>query len=112
MALSGMAMMLKSLGVDPDEIRGNVEQFMGYMKAAADKINANQAIIEAKLDRIEKLIDPPGETTVITENGEHTGVLLTTEKFPLEMIVDADINRAERMWASAIVSTPRKTGGQ
>ena len=110
MPVSGMAMMLKSLGVDPDEIRGNVEQFMAYMKAAADKINANQAIIEAKLrelqtqgtnlweqnntlrqhiDRIEKIIDPPGETVHITENGLGTGVLVTTEKFPQELIDDA-----------------------
>jgi hypothetical protein len=90
MPVSGMAMMLKSFAIDPDEIRGNVEQFMAYMKAAADKINANQAIIEAKLDRIEKLIDPPGETVHIKENGLGTGVLVTTEKFPQELIDEAN----------------------
>lgn len=105
MPVSGMAMMLKSFGIDPDEIRGNVEDFMTYMKAAADKINANQTIIEVKLtelqtqgtnlweqnntlrqhiDRIEKLIEQPGETIHIKENGLGTGVLVTTEKFPQE----------------------------
>lgn len=111
MPVSGMAMMLKSLGIDPDEIRGNVEQFMAYMKAAADKINANQAVIELKLrelqtqgtnlweqnntlrqhiDRIEKLIDLPGETVHIKENGLGTGILVTTEKFPQELIDEAN----------------------
>lgn len=90
-----MAMMLKSLGIDPDEIKGSIDQFMQTMKAAAEKINANQLSIEAKLDMIQAklnemqtIIDDPGHTTQIKANGEDTGILVTTERFPKEMLED------------------------
>jgi hypothetical protein len=90
-----MAMMLKSLGIDPDEIKGSIDQFMQTMKAAAEKINANQLSIEAKLDMIQAklnelqtIIDDPGHTAQIKANGEDTGILITTERFPKEMIDD------------------------
>ena len=90
MSDSGMAMMLKSFGFDTDGIKRDLEQFMGAMKNGVEKINANQAAIEAKLDHIVNLIQQPGETTAITVNGENTGVLLTTEKFPQEMLDDVN----------------------
>lgn len=89
MGESGMAMMLRSLGFDADGMKRNMEEFMGAMKAGVEKINANQATIEAKLDRIEKLVERPGTTTAIMEDGEPTGVLMTTEKFPNEILEDA-----------------------
>lgn len=81
--------MLRAFGFDPAEMRQNAEDFMVGVKTVMEKLEANQLRIEAKLDCIEKLIEHPGETTVITENGENTGVLLTTEKFPREMLEDA-----------------------
>lgn len=91
---SGMTMMLKSLGFDTDGMKRDLEQFMLAMKTGVEKINANQARIEAKLERIENLIEQPGKTTAIAdENGEHTGILLTTEKFPREMLEDAGMKQ-------------------
>jgi hypothetical protein len=91
MGESGMTMMLRSLGFDPDGMKRDIEQFMAAMKAAVEKVNANQASIEATLDRIEKLVEHPGATTaIVTESGEDAGVLLTTEKFPREMLEDAN----------------------
>jgi hypothetical protein len=102
MAASGMAMMLKSLGLDPDELKGNVEAFMSHMKDQAEKINQNQARLESKLDALENslgniahilaalslLVAPQASTTAILENGAHSGNLITSEKFPTEMIED------------------------
>jgi hypothetical protein len=108
MAASGMAMMLKSLGLDPDELKANVEAFMLHMKAQAEKINQNQARLEAMLATVEDqgttalsrledlqamvLIVAAGEsqgtTTAILENGRASGNLITSEKFPQEMIED------------------------
>lgn len=108
MAASGMAMMLKSLGLDPDELKANVEAFMLHMKAQAEKINQNQARLEAMLGYVEDqgttalsrledlqamvLILAAGEsqgtTTAILENGRASGNLITSEKFPQEMIED------------------------
>ena len=89
MALSGPAMLLKSLGLDPEEIQQNVESFKAAMAAAVAKIDANQARIEAKLDEI--LAGQKGETTAIVEDGKHTGVLMTTEKFPDAMLRDVGL---------------------
>ncbi len=90
MVQSGMSQMLKSLGFDTDALKKDIEQFMGAVKSGIETINANQARIEAKLDRIEKLVEHPGTTTSIaTEAGEESGVLLTTEKFPNEILEDA-----------------------
>lgn len=96
MSDSGMAMMLKSFGFDTDGIKRDLEQFMLAMKTGVEKINANQARIEEKLQRIENLIEHPGETTAIIENGENTGILLTTEKFPREMLEDAAMIEAKQ----------------
>ena len=96
MAVSGMAMMLKSLGLDPDELKASVEAFMSHMKDQADKINANQARLEANDARLEEKLDhvlsgitvapsEAGTTTPILENGKATGVIVTDEKFPQEM---------------------------
>jgi hypothetical protein len=93
MAESGMAMMVKSLigavGIDPEGLKRDIEQFMAMMKAGVDQLNANQARIDAKLDRIEKLVAQPGETVAVLDDlGNATGVLLTTEKFPDAMLED------------------------
>jgi hypothetical protein len=86
-----MASMLKALGLDPDELKGNVDSFILHMREQAATINANQARIEVKLDRILEGIRPTGSTTPILENGEPTGVYLTNEKFP-QVLID-DVNR-------------------
>ena len=91
---SGMEMMLKAMGLDPDELKSSVEGFMVHMKDQAAKINANQARIEVKLDEMRELVldvvGPRPSTTHILENGEPTGVLVTSEKFPQAMIDDVN----------------------
>ena len=90
MPVSGMQMMLRSLGLDPDELRANVEGFMGTMKAAVEKVEANQLRIEGQLQRIEGKLDQIGldplvfkeSTRPIYEDGRSTGVIITDEKFP------------------------------
>jgi hypothetical protein len=82
-----MTMMLRAMGIDPEGIKRDVQQFMDTVKTGVEKINANQARIESQLDRIEKLLDPPGETVSVNKpNGEATGVLLTTERFPAPLL--------------------------
>jgi hypothetical protein len=89
MAESGVTMMLRAMGVDPDGIKRDVQQFMESVKAMGDKLDANQQRIEAKLDRIQRELEHPGETVEINKpNGEATGVLLTTEKFPEQMVAE------------------------
>jgi hypothetical protein len=96
---SGMGMMLKSLGIDPDEIKASIEQFMLTMQSAAERIKENQSAIEtrmtamdAKLDRIAALIDQPGDTIHVQEDGRDTGILITSEKFPQAMLDDLKID--------------------
>lgn len=93
MAVNGMTTMMKAMGLDPDELKATVEQFMGGMKDQAAKINANQGRLETKLDVIlMKLaeLSPIVATRQILENGEATGVLITNERFPQEMIDDVN----------------------
>lgn len=103
MPTSGMAMMLKSLGIDPDEIRANVEQFMAGMKAAVEKVEANQLRIEGKLEDLQKqgadldeqnrtiiywlgLAIESGGTTRLKDNGKDLGIIEHSEKFPQDVI--------------------------
>jgi hypothetical protein len=117
---SGVEMLLNSLGIDPAEMRQNIEGFMLTMKTAAEKINANQSRLEAGQARIEEKLDAitnsqeqqgllfidmmdsvngiamkleqPGETTRLeTVDGRDAHVLLTTEKFPRDMLREAGI---------------------
>jgi hypothetical protein len=92
---SGMSMMLKSLGFDTEGVKRDLEQFMNAMKTGVEKINTNQVRIEEKLDRIERLVEHPGTTTAIERDGEPSGVLLTTEKFPREILEDAGMQFSE-----------------
>jgi hypothetical protein len=84
---------LKAMGIDPEELRANVDAFMTGMKAQAEKINANQARLEEKLDRIIFIVEellPQESTREIIEDGQHTGVLVTNERFPQAMIDDVN----------------------
>lgn len=108
-AETGTMRLIKSLigatGIDADKLEANVTGFMENVRGAVEKLEANQRIIETKLDRIQATIDRPpammfpplfegsatpaaldgssGDTVEIRKpNGEATGVLLTTEKFP------------------------------
>lgn len=102
MAVSGMAGLLKSMGVDADQIQTNIELFTAGMKAQAETINANQVRLEAQgarietklnqvLDRLDAM-DPGGDprTREVFENGKPTGVLITNEKFPQALIDDVN----------------------
>jgi hypothetical protein len=92
-AISGMAGLLKSMGVDTEELTATANQFMEGMKAQAQTINANQTRIETKLDAILELLNtsaPAPATRELLENGERTGVLITDEKFPQAMLDDAN----------------------
>jgi hypothetical protein len=105
MVMSGMAGMLKALGVDPDELKANVETFMVNMKAQAETINANQARLEAQGARIEGKLDavltrfdelsPASSTKEVLEDGKPTGVLITSERFPQAMIDDVNGGQAD-----------------
>jgi hypothetical protein len=96
MAVSGVALMMRSLGVDPEKLRESIEAFMATMTTAAATINANQKRIEENLGRIERQLaaievklSDPGETTELAgPDGRSSGVLLTTEKFPDAMLRD------------------------
>lgn len=96
---SGMTGMLKALGLDPDELKKNVETFMETMTAAAQQIKANQIAIETKLTaiegqlkRIQAELPEAGTTTSIkNDDGNDTGILVTTEKFPDELIRDVGL---------------------
>ncbi len=58
--MSGMAMMLKSLGLDPDEIKKQIGQFGALVVELRDTM----VRVEQKLDTIiadRKLIEPPKE---------------------------------------------------
>jgi hypothetical protein len=50
---SGMEMMMKSLGIDPNEIKASIESF----KKVAETVQVTQAAIDAKLSSIEGKID-------------------------------------------------------
>ena len=62
MAMSGAAMLLKSMGLDPEELQQSIEAFKSSMAGAVQKIDANQARIEAKLDEIIAALPAKGET--------------------------------------------------
>jgi hypothetical protein len=92
MAETGTMRLLKSLGLDTEGMQRDAQQFMQTIQLGVEKINANQERIESKLDRIEKILNQPGHTSEIrTASGEPTGVLVTTERFPQEMIDDAQV---------------------
>jgi hypothetical protein len=107
MAMSGMAGLLKALGVDSDQFQAHFETFTAGMRAQAETINANQLRIEAQGARIEVKIDAladrldsiaPAPTTVeVLENGEATGVLIHSEKFPQAMIDDVNQTPPEHL---------------
>jgi hypothetical protein len=95
---SGMQGLLKSMGFDPDAMKGQLEAFIANMQAAAAAISANQARLEAQGARIEAqgaailgrldLLAPAPRTVEVLEDGKPTGVLITDEKFPQAMIDD------------------------
>ena len=53
---SGMQMMLKSMGVDPEEIMSNVEKFKSVVVTAIDEVREAQKRLEAKQDQILALL--------------------------------------------------------
>ena len=97
---NGMAGLLKTMGLDPDELKANVEGFMAGMRDQAAKINGNQERLEAQGSRVESKLDaiilrldeaiPPGSTREILEDGAATGVLITSERFPQAMLDDVN----------------------
>jgi len=101
------AALLKRMGLDPEAYKAMIEEFLEGMRQAVAKINDNQQRIETmlkdlqtetnslshqvrgalgKLETIETKVHHGlglgGTTTAIYENGQHTGVLITDEKFP------------------------------
>lgn len=90
-----MASMMKSFGLDPEEIKANIDGFMLHMKAQGEKVEANQIRIEQKLDAHTELLailvdQKTGTSTAILENGVDTGTFVTSEKFPQRMIDDVN----------------------
>jgi len=45
MALNGMGMMMKSLGIDPDEMKASIDTFMGTVKSGIEEVRANQTAL-------------------------------------------------------------------
>ena len=66
---NGMAGMLKAMGLDPDELKTNVEGFMAGMRDQAAKINANQERLEAQGGRLETRLDAIAETLELPHDG-------------------------------------------
>jgi uncharacterized protein YjbJ (UPF0337 family) len=96
---TGMEMMLKGLGIDPDQVKANIEAFMGSIKesivkidAAQERIEGTQARIEGKIDTVISLL-PAKRTTqaILDDEGNPTGVLYTEEQFPDAMLADAGL---------------------
>lgn len=101
--LSGMGMLLKTLGVNPDEIRASIDSFMSGQKELLTRIAANQERLEASSARIEAklqfVIDQqvtpyphPSTTTELLSNGRPTGIVVSDEKFPQVVLDDAASN--------------------
>lgn len=73
--MTGPQMLLKSLGFDPDEIMGQLNEFRTavpmFARGLSDKVNAIEARlerIEAKQDEIIRLLHPP---VMIAAPAEH-----------------------------------------
>jgi hypothetical protein len=104
--MSGMAGLLKSIGVDTDQFQAHFETFTAGMRAQAETINANQlrieaqgARIEAKLDALADRLDsiaPAPSTVEVLEDDKPTGVLITSEKFPQAMLDDVAATKHEQ----------------
>jgi hypothetical protein len=90
-----MAMM----GVDPELMKKSIEDFMSGQRMLLERINENQNRLEAGMIRLESsvsslaqklssLLDPGTGNTVElrTAEGERTGVLETTERFPQRLV--------------------------
>ena len=104
MGSTGTAMMLKALGLDPEEIKANIEGFMQQMRDQAHTINGNQLRIETKLDAIDGTLRRlaisaaagglgavPKSTAELCDNqGDPTGVLVTNERFPQQLLEDVN----------------------
>lgn len=109
--VSGMGMMMKAMGVDPEEIKGSVTAFMETVKSSIEKIDANQKRIEDKLEKIvatqaihttaisiilDHLKDVRAERHVAVINepspkllamdGTDSGAIVSEEKFPQEVL--------------------------
>jgi len=52
MAATGMNMMLKAMGIDPETIMESVEGFKAVILSAVDEVRNNQKVIDSKLDLI------------------------------------------------------------
>jgi hypothetical protein len=50
--MDGMTMMLKSMGIDPDKIKGQFEQTASQVMTKVDNIEASQARVEAVQSKI------------------------------------------------------------
>jgi hypothetical protein len=96
---TGMEQMLKMLGIDPDQVKANIEAFMGSIKESIVKIDAAQGRIEGTQARIEGKIDllisfappKPATTAIVDGEGKATGVLYTEEQFPDAMLAEAGL---------------------
>lgn len=90
--MSGMGMLLKQLGVNPEEIRASIDSFMNGQRALLESVNANQLRVEATLVRIEAKLDAAvkiGTTTELTDaSGAGLGLIVSDEKFP-QAVIDA-----------------------
>lgn len=93
--LSGMNMLLKTMGVNPDEIRRSIDAFMVGQRELLTRIEANQLRVEAKLDAMlaqqtrAYAVPDTAPTVELTDHaGRGLGVVLTEEKFP-QVVLDA-----------------------
>jgi hypothetical protein len=97
MTISGTGMMLKSLGIDPEEIKKNAEVFMEQMKLAIAEVKKNQLTLESKCDLILTnqqhfnlliggLIEAGTTVKLQDEEGKDLGIISTSEKFPQEVL--------------------------
>lgn len=64
--MNGLFMMLKTFGLDPDELMGQATQFQALAQNAVDALNR----IEAKQDRILALLETQPQIETVNENGD------------------------------------------
>ena len=96
-------MLLRTLGVNPDEIRASIDAFMAGQKELLTRIAANQERLEAATvrleDKVQFIVDQqikpyPSTTEILDDQGRGVGVVVSDEKFPQVVLDDAQIGAA------------------
>lgn len=103
---SGIEMLLKATGIDPNEIKASINTFMETVQVKAQEIADNQKRLEGKddmilaqgkviLERLDLLVanqaglladNHSPSTKLLAMDGKDSGAIVSHEKFPQEVI--------------------------